>query len=284
VRDLLPTLLDLAGVPPPVGLQLDGTSLTPSLRGQDQPGLDERMRVVQFGGLVQSDPVYQDAAILWGPWRLVGGKELYRLTDDPAQQKDVAPQNPKIVAAMREHYERWWAGVQPGLNERIPIVVGSPKENPSRLTSMDWYAPRLTPAAQPFDIRLAGRSVVVEGSLPGGRPQPSMNGPWNLEVAEAGSYRIGLRRWPSEADAAITAGVPAYKGTAGSYPEGVALPIHSVRMKIGAIDQRRAVRAGDKEIAFEVTLPAGGTQLQTWFYDQDDQEISGAFFVEVLKQ
>lgn len=284
VRDVLPTLLDFAGVAQPAGLQLEGTSLAPILRGQDQPALDERMRVVQFGGLVQSDPVYEDAAVLWGPWRLISGKELYRLTDDPAQARDIAAQHPEIVAAMRAHYEKWWTGVQPALHERIPIVVGSPKENPSRLTSMDWYAPRLTPAAQPFDIRLAGQTVVVEGSLPGGRPQPSMNGPWNLEVAAAGSYRIGLRRWPPEADAGITAGLPAYRGTAGSYPAGVALPIHTVRMKIGTIDQRRAVSAEDKEIAFEVFLPAGETQLQTWFYDKDDKEISGAFFVEVLKQ
>ena len=101
---------------------------------------------------------------------------------------------------------------------------------------MDWLAPKLTPASQPFDIRLLGRTEVKEGSLPGGRPQPVLNGPWNLQVERAGLYQISLRRWPREADTPITAGLPPYRGVDGTFPAGVALPVATARVKIGDFD------------------------------------------------
>ncbi len=148
---------------------------------------------------------------------------------------------------------------------------------------MDWYANGLTAAAQPFDVRLAGRTVVVEGSLPGGRPQPAMNGPWNLEVEQAGRYRIALRRWPVEADAPIRASLPPYEAVDGNFPAGVALAVATARMKIGGKDLANAVGEMDKEAVFEVTLAAGPTQLQTWFLEADGKEICGAFYVEVRR-
>ncbi len=51
---------------------------------------------------------------------------------------------------------------------------------------------------------------------------PEMNGFWNVEVEQAGRYRFLLRRWPREADAAITAPLPEYRGMDGMYAEGKA--------------------------------------------------------------
>jgi len=188
-----------------------------------------------------------------------------------------------VVRLLRAHYEQWWTRVEPELHEPVRIVVGSPKENPSRLTSMDWYARGLMEAAQPFDVRLAGQTVVVEGSLPGGRPQPAMNGPWNLEVEQSGRYRIALRRWPVEADAPIRASLPPYLGVDGTIPGGIALPVVTARMKIGGTDLSKKVADEDKEAVFEVTLPAGPTQLQTWFLEADGKETCGVFYVEVRR-
>ncbi len=33
----------------------------------------------------------------------------------------------------------------------------------------------------------------------------NQNGPWHVLVERAGRYQIALRRWPAEADAAVTA-------------------------------------------------------------------------------
>jgi hypothetical protein len=149
---------------------------------------------------------------------------------------------------------------------------------------MDWFASSLTPASQPFDVRLVGETVVKEGSLPGGRPQPVMNAPWNIRVTLDGVYRISLRRWPREADASLSGSVPAYTCVDGSFPAGKALPIAKARLRVGSFDATTPVSASDKEAVFETRLKAGKTQLQTWFYDVQGRELCGAFYVSVTRR
>ncbi len=111
-------------------------------------------------------------------------------------------------------------------------------------------------------------------------PGQERNGPWTIEVARAGRYEFALRRWPKEADAALTAGLPAVKLTDGQYPEGKALPIAKARLKIGDYDQTLPVKADDKVVSFSVPLKATAkTQMQTWFYDAQGKELCGAYFV-----
>jgi hypothetical protein len=174
--------------------------------------------------------------------------------------------------------------VQPALAETGAITIGSDQENPTCLSAMDWFAPKLTPAAQPFDIRLAGRTEVKEGSLPGGRPGPQLNGPWHVEVARAGQYEISLRRWPAEADTPIAGPVPALKHAFGEFPAGIALPIAQARLKIAGFDETRPVAAHAKAVTFHVNLSAGRTPLQTWFLDAAGQELCGAFYAYIRRQ
>lgn len=284
VQDVLPTLLDLCGVKPAAPAEFHGVSLAPLLRGKPQPLLAERTLVVQYSGLIQTVPAKWDAAVLHRNWRLVKGAELYDIQADPGQETDIASQYPGLVNELRAHYEAWWAAVEPGLREFETLDVGSERENPATLTSMDWFAPSLTPASQPFDVRLMGETVVKEGSLPGGRPQPVMNGPWNIRVTQGGAYRISLRRWPREAGAPLTSSLPAYQGVDGSYPEGKALPIAKARLQVAGFDATAPVTGTDQEAVFETTLKEGQTQLQTWFYDAQGRELCGAFYVEVLRR
>jgi len=284
VQDVLPTLLDLCALKPSKRIRFDGVSLAPVLCGKEQPALAERTLVVQYSGLTQSDPAKWDSAVLSDRWRLVKGAELYDIKTDPAQKNDVAAQHPELVKVMHAHYEKWWASVQPGLCKFETLDVGSDSENPACLTSMDWLAPQLTPCSQPFDVRLVGETLVKEGSLPGGRPQPVMNGSWNLRVTRDGVYRISLWRWPREADARLADSVPAYKCVGGSFPAGKALPIAKARLRVGSFDATTPVSASDKEAVFETRLKAGRTQLQTWFYDAQGRELCGAFYVEILRK
>jgi len=97
-QDLLPTLIDLCGLRKPEGATFHGASLSGLLRGKKEPALIERMRVVQYGGLVKTDPQKWESAVLWNRWRLVHGRELYDIKADPGQRKDIGARYPATAA------------------------------------------------------------------------------------------------------------------------------------------------------------------------------------------
>ena len=109
------------------------------------------------------------------------------------------------------------------------------------------------------------------------------NGPWHVLVEREGQYEIALRRWPAEADAAISAGMPAFKGVLGRLAPGKALPIVKARLKVADLDESQPVARDDKAATFRTHLPAGKTTLQTWFYDRNGKQLCGAYYVYVTK-
>jgi arylsulfatase len=261
VQDILPTLIDLCGLPTPNGAKFDGTSLAGLLKGTVDT-LPDRMLVVQYG----QRPTKWDGAVMWHKWRLVKDAELYDLKSDPGQQQTVAAQHPDVVRKMRAYYETYWASVEPKLENFSPISIGADTENPVTLSAADWanvYCDNM------FNLR-AGLN---------------RNGPWHILVERDGTYTIELRRWPKEADAAITAGVPAFKAVQGGLPPGKALPIVKARLQIGAVDESKPVAPEDKGITFTLKLKAGTrTPMKTWFYDAAGQERCGAYFAYVRRQ
>jgi arylsulfatase A-like enzyme len=260
VQDLLPTLIDLLSLRAPKGAKFDGVSLAALLRGKTDrpPSLRDRILVVQYG----QTPARYEAAVMWNKWRLVKGTELYDLKTDPGQQRNVAAEHAAVAQKMRTHYDGWWAEVGPRVAEFVPIVIGAPQENPVRLTAVDWA------------------DVYCDNTVNCLLPGENKNGPWVVEIARSGRYEFALRRWPVEADAALTAGLPAVKLTDGQYPEGRAMPIAKARLKIGDYDQTLPVRANDKAVIFTIPLRATAkTRMQTWFYDAQGKELSGAYFV-----
>ncbi len=260
VQDLLPTLLELCGTDRGKELAFDGTSLAGLLRGM-QDKLTDRMLVVQYG----QRPTRGDAAVLWGKWRLVHDKELYDLRTDPGQKNDVAAQHADVLQKMQAHYAKWWADVEPRLDDFTPITIGADQENPVTLSAADW-------------------ANVYCDNMKNLRDGVNKNGPWHLQVDKDGLYEIGLRRWPREADAAIAAGVPAFKAVDGTLPPGKALPITKARLRIGSVDESRPVALQDKEVVFTLPLRAGSRlQMQTWCYDAQGQELCGAYFAYVRR-
>src|SRR5262249_44012950 len=162
------------------------------------------------------------------------------------QKTDVAAQHPEIVKKLHDHYETWWAGVEPLVNDFVPVVIGSDRENPATLTSADWagvYCDNMN------NLRDGGNRNAPGYRLPG----------------RDGEYEIALRRWPKEADAAITAGVPPFKGVDGGLPAGKALPVARARLKVADLDETRPVGPQDKEVVFTVRLKAGQKlAMQSW--------------------
>jgi arylsulfatase A-like enzyme len=261
VQDLFPTLSDFCGVTPPAG---SGLSLARLLRGEAS-SLPDRMSVIQFSRMNAPVPKKGDACVLWNKWRLVNDHELYDIAADPAQKTDVAAGHADIVAKMRDHYERWWAKVEPGMNVPARIVLGTSHENPATLSPCDW-----------FDTFIDQSAQVRRGE--------AKNGPWYVTLEGAGRYEFSLRRWPVEADAAITAGLPEVKVTDGTLPAGKALPVASARLQVGTHDERKSVSPQDKRVSFTAELPAGNTEIRTWFLDADGKELCGAYYVTVTRR
>lgn len=107
--DLVPTLLELAGLPLRPDLHRDGISLVPALLGRP-PSTDRE--------LVWHYPHYHGsgwtpgAAIRIGDWKLIefyeeDRAELYRLSDDPGERRDLAATEPERLAAMRRRLAEW---------------------------------------------------------------------------------------------------------------------------------------------------------------------------------
>lgn len=100
--DLFPSLLALADVAPPPGLQ--GRSLAPALRGEP---LDERSAhsaILEARSVRRADGWKLILPTEHGAGRSV---ELYQLRDDPGELENLAERQPEIVQALRGDLDRW---------------------------------------------------------------------------------------------------------------------------------------------------------------------------------
>lgn len=267
--DLLPTLCELCGVAPPKWAAGDdlyrGVSLAGLLRGTAKD-LPDRKLVVQYGQV----PARFDSCVLWGKWRLVKGAELYDVEADRAQKSNVADRHPDVVKAMRDHYEAWWKGLEPTLNDFVPISLGAKQQPVVELTSGDWEG------------IYADNSGYVREAVGG-----PTGGHWHVLVEEAGKYEMTLRRWPEQTKAALG---DRYEPSAKSPPNKanvttVGFPTIA-RAKLEVAGVKAEAKADPKATGATLTvrLPAGKTRLKAWFTDATGKDLCGAFFVTVVRK
>jgi hypothetical protein len=165
--DLMPTLLDLCGIRQARRPKLDGLSLAPLLRDAQVPWTD---RTLYFQWHRGDEPqLFRASAAVNQRYKLVDGKELYDLGQDPQESTDIASMHPNIVTEMRKGYEEWFRDVSSTRGYAPPrIYVGTKHENPVTLTRQDWRGPK------------AGWA---DDSL----------GHWEVDIRSAGRYRVALR-------------------------------------------------------------------------------------------
>ncbi|MCX7045489.1 MAG: arylsulfatase [Candidatus Sumerlaeota bacterium] len=142
--DLMPTVLEICGAQPPAGVKLDGISLAPLLRnpsadwpdrtlffqwdsgqaprrGHAFTALTEKWKLVQPCGMDAQNQkhirdTYAQLCELQGRGqRSIEGSEpryeLYDVSSDPGETKDVAAAHPDIVEKMKKQYEAWFDDV-----------------------------------------------------------------------------------------------------------------------------------------------------------------------------
>ena len=175
--DLTPTLLEATGTPVPATGKFDGRSLLPLLKGEAIDWPDRTLFFQWHRG--DAPEIYRAFAARTREWKLVQAKgvppgpfdarsqpvELFHISEDPGEQKNVAAEHPEIVAKLKAAYEAWFADVSSAGYAPPKIHLGSAKENPVVLTRQDWRGPKAAWT-------------------------PEAVGHWDVDVARPGTYRI----------------------------------------------------------------------------------------------
>jgi arylsulfatase A-like enzyme len=128
--DLYPTLLEIAGAPPPANQPLDGASLLPLLKDSSS-SLDRSAIYQHFPGYLGAGantwrtlPV---ATCIAGDWKLMEFMEdqrleLYNLKDDVSEQHNLASSQPEKAKELQTQLHAWQTSVaakMPAKNENI---------------------------------------------------------------------------------------------------------------------------------------------------------------------
>ena len=126
--DVFPTILALADVPVPEGLQLDGKSIASILRSGEGAQVHEKL-------FLWCDPAadYRTSrmtypknnyAVRSGPWKLVKGTELYNLDEDPFESRNVIEQHREIARELKTAFDLWSEDVIPRQDlQPLPIPI-----------------------------------------------------------------------------------------------------------------------------------------------------------------
>ena len=240
--DVLPTLAELCDVDLPDGVDVDGQSLVRPLSGEAD--LPERTLFVH-SQRIEYPEKWRQCSVMTEQWRLVNGKELFAIANDPGQKQDVAQDHPDVVEQLRAEYERWYEHVGERFEDFVSLDLGGSPE-PVRLTCHDWHTEN-------------GNVPWHQGHVR--KNQPS-NGFWTVNIKRAGTYAVTVRVRPEYLDE----------------------PLNAARFRVSIADQEveAASPAVDAPSATaELRLPAGPTRLQTWLLDCTDGKQRGAYFVDV---
>jgi arylsulfatase A-like enzyme len=242
--DILPTLLDLTGIQAPADLEFDGSSLVPLLK---EPAAEwpDRTLVVHSQRVIDPEK-WRNTSVMTDRWRLVNNRELHDIQADPGQNDNLIAQHPEVATKLAAFYDTWWEDTSRRNDETTLLYLGAEQENPTHLNTHDWLPP-------------------MEGALPWNQPMVANrnvgNGTWHVRVVRAGRYAITLRERPAVANFTLSA--------------------TQARLRIGDREKlTREIPPGSTSVRFELDLPAGPNEIQSWLIEPDGQS-RGAYFAEV---
>lgn len=240
--DLLPTIAGLCSAALPADAGLDGRSLEPLLRGGAVSAeWKNRILIAESQDGPRLIP-WRRSAIMQGPWRLVNGRELYRIDTDPGQRSSMQAAHPDVFAALRAAGEAHWKA----LPSPAPAPPAWKLETQLELSAED--AVSLEPA-----------TAILQSDLAAGR---RLRCHWPIEPAAEGDWVVTLRRWPAGTDRAISDGL---------------FPVKEARLLAGKLDLALPVPADAREVSFRVRLPAGRVDLHATFRGDGGASTSASF-------
>jgi len=137
--DLLPTIVELCGLPESKTLPLDGISLVPLLKGKIAAWPQRTLFTIHT---IRGDVSQALTGVRTPRYRLVKERkdwELYDMISDPNQTTDIAGDNPAVVDKLRKTYEEWIQNVTAKGIDRRPIPVGYPEWPTVEMPAPDCY-------------------------------------------------------------------------------------------------------------------------------------------------
>jgi arylsulfatase A-like enzyme len=247
--DVLPTLLDLAGIETN-HIDTDGISLVPALRAGET--LPDRTLVVTNQRILNPSPK-RPYSVMQGQWRYVhavqsGGVELFDLRHDPSQINDISAQHPARVAQMAAAYEQWWLHATTKGTPTTRIIIGSKHETISRLTGMDWLSPNTgqVPWWPGFGNDKWAKTRVAWI----GKEDKFIVSPWALKVSETGQYTMTLYLHDTPAKKVIGKGF--------------------AHLQLNGETVSKPIAPGAMSVEFSVPLIQGELDVRAWFDDLTD--------------
>ena len=267
--DLLPTFVDLLGFNFTPVKPLDGMSLKPLLQDNSSPW-PNRVLYIDTQRL-QNLVKYRKYSVMDDNWRLVNGSELYNINNDRAQTTNVFDKHSSVVEKLSLGYEKWWQSIiDEGVNERYAYIkVGSPKENPSRISAHDMLTGKHGGAWHQYGA--------VQASQATGR--------WKIEFIEDGDYSITLRRFPRESGLAFNETFPAQKKNIEldrTMPASEKADFEKAYLYVANVESNLNIEAGQAEVTFTGKIPAGKYDMEAQLIDKDGK-VHPAYYIYVEK-
>ncbi|WP_342804750.1 arylsulfatase [Alteromonas sp. M12] len=191
--DLMPTLMELAGIDASEASEIDGVSLVPVL--VDDGALESR-KIVVTNQRVDQPRIGRPSVVMDGNWRFVSEldkntEELYDLASDPSQQVNLINDNPQKAEELRQALRDWWQDVSKDVGPRVRPIVGNPIENPVRLNANDWMEAESTNVIAWYPgFKTLFLKEKKEGWITQVEKFKSL--PWHVEVDNTGTYQISL--------------------------------------------------------------------------------------------
>ncbi|MFR9620457.1 MAG: sulfatase-like hydrolase/transferase, partial [Rikenellaceae bacterium] len=267
--DLLPTFVDLLGLDFEPVKPLDGKSLKPLLT-EESPAWENRilyMDTQRQQNLIK----YKSYVVMDDNWRLVDGTKLYNINEDLAQTTNVIDDNPEVAARLMVGYERWWDSFNAEEVDRrhAYIYVGSPKENPVRISAHDLHIGDSQSVWHQYNALSANRA----------------SGNWKIRVIETGEYKVSLCRFPRESGLAINAKVPQQEARPELQrlaPASTKDDFVEAKMHIAGITKKGKISADATEVSFTCNIPEGYFDLYAELIDSEGH-IHPAYYLYIEK-
>ncbi|MEM9345928.1 MAG: arylsulfatase [Planctomycetota bacterium] len=247
--DVMPTLAELCKLDPIAEGKLkrgplDGESFKDAFKFGPFAPRRTRFVHVQRGYL---PPKWDRSAVMTERWRLIDGKELYNIEQDPGQENDIAAANPDVVAMLRAEYETWWASLEPSFETVVRFDLGG-AENPTTLMSHDWLMEKGDSSWH--------HAYVNRNEL--------RNGPFAVNVVKAGKYRITPMRWPEYVDK----------------PSGCVKAKVALSLENSGKAQDWTVEPDERIGSAVFTLPAGQAELTATLTNKEGKTF-GAYYIKI---